>query len=123
MSSPYYFEEPPGEVPAPPVWLWYRVYAAAMCVMYLLVGAGCIGVYFVAPSSPDRIVIIVMAVISLPFALLFGAALALPKKPWAYWVHLALMGLGMTSACCMLASGPLLWYWLKPEAKAMFGVR
>jgi hypothetical protein len=62
-----------------------------------------------------------IAGISLPLAIVYGAAPFFPRKPWAWAAHMALIALGMTSACCIPACLPLLLFWLKPETKTMFG--
>jgi hypothetical protein len=127
----------PGTPPAygegaihPPVWLWYRLYAVLMALLYVatavmgglyLAGAG----FLPGISSSDQAIFIAYGVIMLAmggvFALLYGAAPFLPKKRWAWFYHVVLICIGLTSCCCMPACIPLLIYWLKPEAKAMFG--
>ena len=51
------------------------------------------------------------------------SAFFLPRRPWAWVVHLVLIALGLTSCCTLPASIPLLVYWLKPDAQAWFGRR
>jgi hypothetical protein len=55
---------------------------------------------------------------------LFGACLLpliLRPRPWLWTYDLVVICLGMTSACILPASIPLLIFWLKPEAKRYFG--
>jgi hypothetical protein len=74
-----------------------------------------------APPGADATpVIVITAVIVIPFFLIFALAPFLPKKPWAWIYHLVLICLGM-SGCTIVASIPLLIFWLKPETKAFFG--
>lgn len=122
MASGYYWNdaEPPA---APPVWSWYVVYAIAMALLYFAVLGGCVWFAIEAPPSEPTFVFVLMAALCVPLFLAFAAAPLLPKKSWAWYYHLALIALGLTSACCLPASGALLYFWLKPEAKAFFGVR
>lgn len=109
----------------PPVWLWYRVYAVFMALVYgglallilgVLIATGGQGV-----KDEDMIALVVTGVFCLPFALAYVVAPFLPRAPWAWIYHLALIGLGLTSVCCMPATIPLLIFWLKPETKLFFG--
>ncbi len=51
----------------------------------------------------------------------FAAAPFLPRQPWVWIFHLVLICLGMTSACCLPATVPLLIFWIKAETKSWFG--
>jgi MFS family permease len=112
---------------APPVVTWYRVYAGLMAAMYLLVLVGGVTVPLWAPPEeleddpPPWAVASIVGCVSLPFAAAFLAAFFLPVKPWAWIYHLVLICVGFTSACCIVASVPLLIFWIKPETKAYFG--
>jgi hypothetical protein len=112
---------PPPQLGSPPVWPWYIAYAVAMALMYLMVAAS--GGFLLAAGEniEDQIQGGVMAVMGLGLAAVFGVAPLLPKKPWAWVYHVVLIGLSMTSFCCMPISIPLLIHWLKPETKAFFG--
>ncbi len=124
MAAPYFYPDVSPEPESPPVWLWYRVYAAVMALMYFLLAVGCGLLIWSAPAVGEVVIMMALCALSLVLAALFVAAFLVPKKPWAYWYHAGLMALGLTSACCMLACGPLLYYWVfRPEAKAYFGVR
>ena len=105
----------------PPVWRWYVVYTVAMAVMYLAVTIGGGFVFVAAPHGEGQVQGAIMAVIGLPLMILYGAAPFLRKTSTTYTVHLVLIGIGLTSACCVPACLPLLIYWLKPETKAFFG--
>ena len=120
-ASPYFWGKPPPPE-TPPVWTWYLVYAVLMALMYVTVLGFALVLTSTGPMRGENLVMaVVLAAVSVPFAIAFGVAPFLPKRPWAWYYHLALIALGMTSACCMLASIPLLIYWLKPETKAFFG--
>ena len=46
-------------------------------------------------------------------------AFFLPKRPWAWVYHLVMICLGMTG-CTIVASIPLIIFWIKPEVKQYF---
>ena len=110
---------------SPPVWLWYRVYAVFMGLFYAGIALA-IGALLVATSgqgiNDEELVLFILAgLFCLGCALPFLAAPFLPRVPWAWYYHLVLIALGMTSLCCMMMSIPLLIFWLKPENKQFFG--
>jgi hypothetical protein len=63
----------------------------------------------------------VLLVIGVPLAALFGIAPLLPKRRAAWIYGFVTIGIGMTSACCLPATIPLLLFWIKPETKQFFG--
>lgn len=116
---------------APGVLRWYRVYCAAMSLLYLacLVGGALLLVYRHQVARWDKDLdatfwvvygLVFLAIGGVLFAA-FLASFFLPTRPWVWVYHLVLMGLGLTSPCCIPASLPLLIYWLKPETQAFFG--
>ncbi len=121
MQPNYYYADPQPTEP-PPVWVWYLVYATCMALLYVAIVVG--GIWFAldTPSGESPLLGAAMALISFPLAIAFGVAAFLPKKSWVWYYHAALIGLGMTSACCLPACGALIYFWLKPETKAFFGV-
>ena len=112
---------------APPVYKWYVAYCALMALMYLFVVV--LGVLFVVyePTSRARdaeeakIMGLVFIVIGLILFVPFAAGPFLPRRPWGWIFGLVLICIGLTSACCLPASIPLLIFWLKPNSKAFFG--
>jgi hypothetical protein len=50
-----------------------------------------------------------------------AAPFLLPARPWVWIYDLVVICLGMTSACFLPATIPLLIFWIKPEVKAYFG--
>jgi len=112
-------------VPAPPVWTWYRIYAALMAVMY--VGLVVVGLLMavLAPAKADDpppwFIGLILGCFGIPFGGAYVAAFFVPRRPWAWVYHLVLICVGMTSACCLPACIPLLIFWIKPETKAFFG--
>jgi len=113
----------PPETPA--VWNWYRVYAGLSAAMYLALMFGSfLFPLLVRPGRdepPPWIFALLFGCISAPFAAAYIAAFFLPRRPWVWIYHIVLIGVGMTSACCIPACIPLLIYWLKPETRRYFG--
>src|SRR5688572_26820112 len=121
-----------SEPPAPPVLPWYRAYCAAMALLYLacVVGGALLLVFHERIAALDRTMSssvgflvygVVLAVIGFVLMAAFAAALVLPRKPWVWVYHIVLISIGLSSPCCMLASVPLLIFWIKPETRAYFG--
>jgi hypothetical protein len=106
---------------------WYRVYCAAMALLYI--GLAAVGIYLATEplesSSYERdqteLMGIIYAIIGTAFFLLFAVALVLPRKPYNWIVGIVMMAIGMTSCCTLPAVVPLLIYWVKPETQAYFG--
>jgi hypothetical protein len=113
----------PGQKPA--VLVWYKVYLAFMiALMVLVVGVGVF--LFFAPIPPeefDGLSKEIMGGIYIALGIIFAIppiiALFLPKRPWVWIYHLVMICLGMTG-CTIVASIPLLIFWIKPEVKAYF---
>jgi hypothetical protein len=117
-------EEPQG----PPVWKWYVAYCALMAIMYFLVIMGGVVLAIAAGSETNQRGAqesLVFGIITVGLGMLFlapyAAAPFLPRRRWAWVLGVVLIGMGMTSACCLPAAIPLLIFWLKPENKAFFG--
>jgi hypothetical protein len=117
----------PGAPPA--VVFWYRVYAAALALLYLFVTlAGVAALLFRdqlvdETTSPEEVVIAgaVFVLMGGFFFVVYAFGTLIPAQPWAWIVGLVLIALGLTSCCCLPISIPLLIFWLKPEAQAYFG--
>jgi len=118
-----------AQTPVPPVYTWYKVYCAAMAVMYLFVAiVGVLflaGVSFMPAQDQDKLAGLIVGpmyiIMGLAFMVPFILALFLSPKPWVWIYGLVLICLGMTSCCCLPASIPLLIYWIKPDVKLYFG--
>jgi hypothetical protein len=118
-----------GEPQSPPVWKWYVAYCAAMAFMYLLLVL--MGVVFLAippgleakPQEAQEAQIwgFLTIILGVLFLAPYAAAPFLPRRKWAWIVGVVLIGIGMTSMCCLPAAIPLLIFWLKPENKEFFG--
>ena len=74
-------------------------------------------------NSPTELLVmgVILAAFSVVLAMAFGAAPVLRPAPWVWVYHLVLMGLTMTSMCCLPFAVPLLIGWIKPETRAYFG--
>lgn len=114
----------------PPVWGWYRLYAGLMGAMYVVLVAVVLPVLVLevlrpGPARGPAIVGWIYGGVMLGGSLLLAAAYIaaffVPFKPWAWVYHIVLIGIGLTSPCCLPASVPLLIYWFKPETKRFFG--
>lgn len=111
----------------PKIWPWYVAYCIALALVYfLLLVGGIVLVFFFDLLPPEeKIGLSFAAVFSIVLGLVFAAAFAagpfLPKKPWVWIYGIVLICIGMTSACCLPASIPLLIFWIKPETKIFFG--
>lgn len=130
-APPVLFPPVPGGG-APRVLVWYRLYLGAMAALY----AGCLAVGIVliwyreefsgwaGRGEDPRTLLVYGVVLAAMGALLhsvYFAAFFLPRRPWAWVVHIVLIAIGLTSCCTMPAAIPLLVAWLKPETQAWFG--
>jgi len=101
-----------------------------MALMYAGLTVACVAFLLLSDRIPDietedatalKIQFAVMLVVSVPLAALFGIAPLLPKRRAAWIYGFVTIGIGMTSACCLPATIPLLLFWIKPETKQFFG--
>ena len=117
----------------PRVVFWYRVYCGFMAFLYVLcIGGGIALLAFRTeiaaedPETPEEILVVYgffLLVLGLVLTGAYIAAFFLPRERWAWIFHLVLICLGLTSCCSMLASIPLLIYWIKPEVQTWFGMK
>jgi hypothetical protein len=113
---------------APPVLAWQRAYCVAMALLYVAVTLGGLAMAVFheeladAETSPGETIVVglVLAVVGAGLAVGFGVAPFLPRRPWTWVFHVVLIGLGMTSCCCLPATVPLLVFWIRPETRAWF---
>ena len=122
------------EPATPGVVKWYKVYAATLAAIYVILLLGCaVGLFFSLRASPDfwqeadmppllfYLYLIGLAELSLVLGGAYIAAFFTPRKPWAWTYHIVLICIGFSSACFLPICVPLLIYWLRPEAKAYYG--
>ncbi|HEV2292341.1 MAG TPA: hypothetical protein VGR35_00705 [Tepidisphaeraceae bacterium] len=106
---------------------WFMAYCILMALLYGVLAVMGIVILLIptASQSPDQMVAmiqgVVLIVMGVALAGLFGVAPFLPRRPWVWIYDLVLICLGLTSVCCLPATIPLLILWIKPEAKAWFG--
>lgn len=65
---------------------------------------------------------IFIAVLSAGMSILFAVGMVIPRRKWGWIYGFIPIAIGLTSPCCIPASLPLLWFWLKPENKQWFHV-
>jgi hypothetical protein len=107
------------------------MYAGAMALLYAAVTVGGVAMIFfrgelVDEATPVEEIVItgaILAAMGALFFVIFAFGTFIPSRPWAWIVGIVLIGVGMTSCCCLPASIPLLILWLKPEAQVYFGRR
>ncbi|CAN0598505.1 unnamed protein product, partial [Laminaria digitata] len=116
----------PDQKPSPV--LWYQIYAGALSLVYIgLIGLGILMLFFATESSGSEatelfINGIVMVGMGIPFGLVTGASIFFPRTKWAHVSHIVILGLGMTSFCCLPICIPILLQYTKPEVKRFFNV-
>ena len=123
----------PDACPAsePAVLRWYRAYLGVLTAIYL--ACVVVGVLLLRfreeiadwPPRDEPWTIVVYGVVLLGVGAVlhtvYFTGFFLPRKPWAWIVHLVLIAIGLTSCCTIPASIPLLVLWLKPDVQAWFG--
>ncbi|MDF1810850.1 MAG: hypothetical protein P1V20_01495 [Verrucomicrobiales bacterium] len=125
---------PPPHSPLPPsntaspetpgVILWYKVYLIVMCLMFICVaglGAALMtGLFPVTAEDldgmPPQFMGIIYTGIGVAILIPYVVALFLPRRQWTWIYHLVMICIGMTG-CTIIASIPLLIFWIKPEVK------
>ncbi len=111
----------------PKVVVWFKVYAAVLCVLYLLVAAASFPLLTFDPAELEMspVEAKVMGVMFLIMGVVLFVACLLPfflrPRPWVWVYNLVIICFGLTSACFLIACVPLLIFWLKPEVKAYYG--
>jgi hypothetical protein len=136
QNGPYFGENlPPGHLEeaagtAPPAVIWFRVYAAVLGLVYVVICVLGIITLVAAIATPPKSAADQASGIGMALVfVVIGGALAVPcfialfggRKPWVWTLDIVLIAIGMSSACCMPICIPLLIYWMKPEVKAWFG--
>ena len=116
---------PPGV--APPVLLWFRIYAGLLAALYGFLFL--MGMFIVVAGASGEMgmnegeALIIGAVYTVMGAVLGGAYVVgavCPRRGWTWIFVIVLLALSMTSLCCLPAAIPILIYWIKPETKHWF---
>ncbi len=108
------------ELPTPAVYGWYRLYVGVMLAFHVLLMVLAFGLSASGSAHVDSDVMLGLGLFVLVFSVPWLAALLLRRTPGAWVYHLVLICLGMTGIT-VVASVPLLVYWIKPETKRFFG--
>jgi nitrate/nitrite transporter NarK len=116
----------PGKTPG--VIIWYRVYLVLINLLFLFVaGLGAAVTFGWIPVTaddldgmPPELMGGIYLVLGVAMMIPFVVALFLPRKPWVWVYHMVMICIGMTG-CTIVASVPLLIFWLKPDVKGYFG--
>jgi hypothetical protein len=106
---------------------WFKVYCGFLCLLYMAVAA--LSLLFLLPDPADlkmspveaRLVGMLLLVLGLGFFGVCLLPLIVRPRPWLWVYDLVVICLGMTSACILPASVPLLIFWLRPDVKQHFG--
>ncbi len=122
----YGYEPPMAERGRPAIITWFRVYAGATVVLYVIAFLALC--QFLTPAVPvegyptvaESTTVLVLGLLVVAFSGLFAVAALVPYKPWGWTVGLIAICLGLSS-CTAVAAIPLLIYWMKPATKAAFG--
>jgi hypothetical protein len=117
-------------MPTPSVVKWFRVYCGALSLVYLgcVVGGVFISLYAEelgqSEDAPRWLMVAygsALVFLGLVLAAVFGAGVVLQPRPWVWIYGIVLIAIGFSSPCCIPASVPLLFFWLKPETRVYFG--
>jgi hypothetical protein len=122
-------------IPPPRVLVWYRVYCAVVGSLSLVdVVAGGGGLLFrrqlaewsvkwlgVGEPAAYAVLGALVLAVGLLQTCLFWLAFFLPRRPWAWVYHLALIGLGLTDPCFFFPCIFLMVFWLKAPTRTYFG--
>lgn len=121
--------------PVPQVVIWYKVYCGALAFVYLLIfllglallilpHMGFEGFKEAFSKDGSDIVILIYGVLFIVLGLVFMAAFFLgiifPYRFWSWIYGIVLISIGFTSLCCMLASIPLLIFWINDKTRNFF---
>jgi hypothetical protein len=111
----------------PQVWTWYKVYCGLMLLLYVMFVAGSIFLFMsaesIAVSDPEQSAIALkiqgaaFGGVALLLVVLYSCGLFFRPSKMAWYLGFATIGIGLTSACCLPASVPLLIFWLKQETR------
>ena len=113
--------------PRPAAVTWFLVYCGVLCALYLVLVACGVLVLAMGPAKLDMkpveatVTGVLLTVLGGAFLAVSAAPFFLPARPWVWIYDLVVICIGMTSACFLPASIPLLIFWMKPEVKAYFG--
>ena len=118
----------------PSVVIWYKIYCAFMAVSYMLFSVYiAFLIWFpkeeIASESQaaGKIILVLehlwggLLIGTIMVAMLYIAALFLPRKPWAWVYGIFAICIGLPNCCLLPLSIPVLVLWFRPETKLYFG--
>jgi hypothetical protein len=132
----------PPENKPPGVLFWYRLYCGILCALSgldILTGLALLLFRRFLPDLPSQdappslatlqgmlssygpALAAVFVGVGVLMTALFALTFFLPRNPWAWIYHLALIGLGLTDPCLFLPCVFLMVFWLKPQTRTYFG--
>lgn len=118
------------DVPRPATVGYYNVYCVIMALVYLACLAFGIFLFGYANelADADDLVAIqiqggVLAVMGSGLFLVFAIAPFLPRRKWVWIYGFFPIAIGMTSACCMPVTIPLLIFWIREDVKCYFRIK
>lgn len=114
-----------GPAPQPGVVIWFKVYCAVLCTLYLLVSAASVVLLFVKPDPPEDpalpiVLGLILFVVSIGLFVLCLIPIVAPPRSWVWLYGLIVICVGLSS-CFLPACIPLLIWWIKPETKNYYG--
>lgn len=121
------FDSPPPSAKVPAVVIWFKVYCGFLAVIYAVVSLVGLPFLLIDPQELEmepiaaRFIGVLFLGLGLVLLVLSLLPLFLAPRPWVWIYDLVLICLGMTSACFLFFSIPLLIFWLRPEVKQYFG--
>ena len=111
----------PSPDPPPAVLFWYGLFRAFLVFFY---GALCgLGVWAAAaPDAPPQSeeMGLTIAIVGGTSALLFLASFFVPRRPWAWSLHMALIIMSIAGCATTVLALLMAWVWIKPETRAWF---
>ena len=118
----------------PGVVKWYKLYAATLAAIYIILFlGGIVGIVLSFRAPPEFFndadmppvlfygYLVFLILISLVMGAAYLAAFFIPRKPWAWIYHIVLICIGLSSPCFIPFCVPLLIYWLRAETQTYYG--
>ncbi len=100
--------------------LFYRLYAGALIVVYMMIIAAFVGLSVTTEDSELIFQTIIMTPLLLGFSVFQAITMWMPRKKWAWVSGMVILGFGISS-CCLPLALPLFMRWSKRDFKAAFG--
>jgi hypothetical protein len=119
----------PSTPDRPPIVTWQHRYCGFMSAVYVFcIAMGAFMLAFRNEGADERhsaaelaVTGAILIAVGVTFSIAYGLAPFMRPAPWLWVYDLVLIGLGLTSVCCLPICIPLLIVWIKPDTKAYFG--